>query len=98
MSSFEPPEAAAAPPAAPPAEPPAEKGTKTTTYFVLVLVDGEANTWKEGSKVEASSSAAAVRQHIAGTKMEEGTLVAVPARSWSPTTFKTETQQKLAFS
>lgn len=92
-------------PAETPAEPPAaeptpepEKQTAAPTQYVVLVHDNSDDSWKVGSTVSARSTQAAVREHIKSTGMESGTLLAVPARSWQPVTFKTETQAKLKFS
>jgi hypothetical protein len=42
--------------------------------------------------VEATSAEGAIRKHIAKTRAEGGTFVAVPSRSWKPTVVTVETQ------
>ena len=64
-----------------------------TTYIVLQREmegsgDSVKDRWKATGTVSASSAEAAIRQSVS----DEGTYVAVPARSWKPVAVRTETQ------
>lgn len=81
-----------------------------TTYIVLKgPVKAPANTattsgpngWTRVGEVEATSAEAAIRTHAEnistdGTTLDgSGTYVAIPARSWKPTTVTVETKTTL---
>ena len=65
----------------------------TTTYIILRRTDDEEFWRQDASKVEATSAASAIRK----AAEKEGTLVAIPERSFQPTlvTFQTQTVLKL---
>lgn len=69
-----------------------------TEYVVLGLIEHEdGDGWFEHARVEERSAQAAVRSALDGIQ-EDGTYVAVPARSWKPVTVKVETKTALRFS
>lgn len=69
------------------------KKATPTEYLILVRIAG---AWNEGSKVSASSSAAAIKSSVDSgtTRTDCEAIVAVPARSWQPVKPKTETVTK----
>lgn len=83
------------PDATPPPEGPKE-AAKATEY--VVLAESGDKTWKDVGRQTARSAKAAVAAHVTAAKLNAGTFVAVPARSFDPITVKTETKTKLAFS
>jgi hypothetical protein len=71
------------------------KSKQLTKYIVLTKVG---DTWTvDGREVEARSPQKAVDQHMDVNKLEEGTFVAVPARSWDPITVRSETRTRRIF-
>jgi hypothetical protein len=74
--------------------------TRTQTqYVVLELVEvngGEYQAWREAGRNTASSILNAIKQHV-GEGVQEGTFVAVPARSFVPKVLRVETKRQVLF-
>ena len=68
-----------------------------TEYIVL---EKEEKGWIEWDRQQARSARSAIRQHLDGATAGmslAGQFVAVPIRSWQPTTVSVETKQQLKF-
>jgi hypothetical protein len=86
-----------------PTGPPGTTGPKektSTSYIVLEDLDTTTGQkcWREAGTYNAVSARAAVKSHVESNKLDKGSFVAVPKRSFDPVTVKIETQTKLAFS
>lgn len=68
------------------------KAKQSTSYVVL---SKDAGKWSEVGIYHAASQIAAVTAHIRETDAKAGTFVAIPSRSWHPTTLAVETQTKI---
>jgi hypothetical protein len=70
-----------------------------TRYVVLYVADpkGAEEAWVKGGVFDARSPQKAIDLYLDSTKAEEGTFIAVPARSWEPITVKTETRTRRIF-
>jgi hypothetical protein len=77
-----------------------EKSKQPTKYVVLFLASktqSGADAWVEGGIYEARSPAKAIDRYMDTSKEEEGTFIAVPARSWERVAVKTETRTRRIF-
>jgi len=62
-------------------------------YHVLILnrSEGDGPVWVTLGEVEANSEGSAKRKMLSQRKLNGGTLLAIPDRSWNPELFTSET-------
>ena len=70
--------------------------TPVLTEYVVLQAGPKDDYFETVGKIEARSAKAAVAAHVKKAKVERGTFIAVPARSWVPVTVTTEQQIKFS--